>query len=216
MPNLRSVSYKIENNIICDFYGNDKSQYCYIPLLKNASRWGISFFKQNFNFDLTENIENKKFIIFVRDPKERWLSGVAQWFTNNVANQNNLVLDETHLKLIFSSGSLDHHSSSQFTVLEALIHTQYRNLIFFRVDNSNFYSNFQKFIQFNMNVDIDIIPSKLNVTSENLFQLNIRNQIKDALNNNKLFQDQLDEFLLKDYEKINKHIKFYEDRYGTR
>ena len=208
---MRSVSYKIENNIICDFYGNDNNDYCYVPLLKNASRWGIKFFKENFDFDLTENFLNKKLIIFVRDPKERWLSGVAQWFTNNIDTQNQLFLDEVHLKLVFSSGNLDHHSSSQFTVLESLMHTQYRNLVFFRIDTPNFYSNLENFINTKMNgCSINHLPIKLNVTTENKFQLNIRNQIKAALDNNKFFQAKLDEFLLKDYEKINKYIKFYE------
>jgi hypothetical protein len=204
----RDVSFNYTTYICCSFYGNENSEYCYIPILKNAHLWGVEFFSKVADFKLTEDFDNKKFIVFVRDPKERWFSGIAQWFTNNL-DTSNFELNDTMIKMILSAGYLDNHSTNQFTVLEGIKETRYSKITFFKTDEAEFYDKLKHFVHQKMKLRFDDFPNPINVSEQNVWQNNIRNQLKQAIAKNISYTEQLDNLLKKDYDDIKMHNKLF-------
>lgn len=192
------------------YFTSTESNYCYIPILKNASIFGLNLFQKQLGFSEVENINSpKKFIVFLRDPIKRWYSGVAQYFAMNVDNEGNFIhnsnlnlsrddvgnvsranyyLDEKTLKLVFDAVRLDDHADLQIFNLLGL---DTDDCFFFNIDDDHFNSRIFDFVRNIMKVTLPksfkVIENhsiKFNDTSKSSFKKNIKNQLLNAVKNN--------------------------------
>ena len=98
-----------------------KNNLCYIPIPKNSSSYiGQLLLKNGWRTDnfLTADLSNKNIIILLRDPKERWISGMAEYLSSllkngktssyYIDNWNGMVQD-----LIFDQIIFDDHTEKQ-------------------------------------------------------------------------------------------------------
>jgi len=193
---------------------------CYAPIPKNASMWGNKIFKDYLNFEskkyvLEKNL-NKKFIIFLRDPLDRWISGITQFLwqlqfdddTEYFLKNKNFILDPLHISLIFSKIEFDTHSMSQVSFLHEFLPSidSHHKLIYFYVNDVNFSKQVAHFLY--SNYKIKIPTSKIHETAKNKLKVQIRKQIKDNLNSNPKHLKFVMKVLQKDYELIS-NCNFY-------
>lgn len=120
------------------------NQICYLPIPKNASMWAddvftsLNFKKHKFDhtLDSYKFLLNKKCMIFLRNPIERWYSGVAQFFSQQVEDPNvEYILDNKTLHLIFSAVRMDVHTDLQINFILGI---DYNDCLFFDIGDKNF------------------------------------------------------------------------------
>ena len=84
--------------------------YVYIP--KNASSWTKPNLRdwgwQFYNYH-TDQL-NKTAIVVLRDPVERWLSGIAEYFALYQNTTNDLVDNKSLQQIIFDRITFDDHT----------------------------------------------------------------------------------------------------------
>jgi hypothetical protein len=140
----------------------------------------------------------------LRDPVERWLSGIAEYlhryqdknFTNNLSKET--------LDLIFDRVAFDDHTEKQAYFCHG-IH-RYRSL-FFRCD-STLTELFTHFLTSNgVDIDTSRIPPA-NVTATNQDKFNIKEKFRGIVENNKKYKDKLIDYLKADFDLIDS-VNFY-------
>ena len=173
---------------------NKTTSHCFIPITKNASSWGGTIFS-NLGFEEVHyadtkqlKILNKTFIVFLRDPIERWKSGVAQWyFVTWLKKYNKTVskvnIDNFTLELLTTVVQIEEHTWPQMNWVK---HLNLGKTAFFNIDHDDFQQNFEYFLY----SDLNIPKSKLlkirmnedaqankNISQENLLKKHIINQL---------------------------------------
>lgn len=114
-----------------------RTQYLYLPILKNAHSWAKILLETNLQFTKTDR--NKilpigKFIVILRDPVERWVSGAAQYLSEydpDVCRE--LVSNDNFMKLLCDIGRLDSHTNRQ---LDVIFDFNMKQCIFFKCDST--------------------------------------------------------------------------------
>ena len=104
----------------CMSHPNTDLMYVYIP--KNASSWtkpnlldwGWEFY--NYHTDQL----NKTAIVVLRDPVERWLSGIAEYFALYQNTTNDLVDNKSLQQIIFDRITFDDHTEKQVKFVQGL------------------------------------------------------------------------------------------------
>ena len=188
-------------------YGSEDSRFYYYPIVKNAHMSGIRFFENNFNFKSIKftDVNTRKdaiFIVFIRDPIIRWLSGAAQYFHpyENIVPPD-YKIDPMMLDLIFSAVCLDAHTRTQWDYLEGF---NLKRCYFFDTDDVEFENRIKKFTKQFMGVDTlkdEFVKS--NLITESPFKMNIRKQLKDAMESNPVYKENLLRYHKNDIEQIN-------------
>lgn len=181
-----------------------ESPYCYIPILKNAHSWGVEIFETLYNFAPTNDIRNKKYIVFLRDPIRRWYSSVSQWFVGKV--DNNFKLDSLTLELIFDAVRLDDHGNLQSSYLYGL---NLNDCIFFNIDEENFEFKLSHFL----NKYLGYVQPLTNFenkhrSTDNLLKINLNNQLTNYVKENTSRLDKIRFYYKPDIDLINV-CKFY-------
>ena len=97
-------------------------KFFYVPIPKNASSYMTALLRANdwqlYNF-LYDNITDKKCIILLRDPVDRWITGISQYLCSYVINDdfnsNDLINDWSRLveTIIFDKVIFDDHTEQQ-------------------------------------------------------------------------------------------------------
>lgn len=196
-------------------WGNEKFDFYYLPILKNAQTWGKVFFEKNFNFEYLYNkniptiVNERNVIVFYREPLTRWFTGAAQWFAGKKVIPG-YIIDEDFMDLIFTTGELDHHTKPQKLAFDTL---PYENCIFFDVDDQNFFNNLKHYLENVKKLELlyTDIP-KINAIEENLRKVNIQAQLINAYNNKEKYRQLLDNYLrdeLTDYNMLKENNMFY-------
>lgn len=191
------------------------TEYCYVPLLKNAHTWGESIFR-NLNFEEKDFIfkKEKKYIIFLRDPIDRWLSGIAQFLEISKIDlkldshlDSNFKLDELHLHLLCTVIGFDAHTQGQFRYIRQYNPELERGkCIYFYMNDINFVNNVKHFLYKTFQTTIS--TNKINSIEENTFKKNVRRQIESALENNINYKNNVLSYFEEDYDFIKK-CNFY-------
>lgn len=120
----------------------EDSNFIYIPIPKCTSSYTIQILKLMCNFDRDNFIRNKNLLdknkmIVLRDPLERWKSGIAQHFY-----QRELPMTENMLEYVANQFTLEAHSELQVRFLNGV---DTDNCIFFMLD-SNYTDNLKYFV----------------------------------------------------------------------
>jgi len=185
-------------------YTND-TKWAYIPIPKCASLFGMKYFIDGYKMtdqrDWSEDKTfDKNFIIFIRNPLKRWMSGLTEFlfqekFINNI--EYNLE-DDKVLRLLFLGCRFDAHTTPQIYFLD---HINITNAYFFDIDDPRFLSKLNYFCTLNLGYKVENIPNK-NVTSENIFKSKVLEKFLITYNQNSYLRDIVDHRLLPDQKYI--------------
>jgi hypothetical protein len=119
-------------------YVNHDLKHHYLHLPVNSSNWGKATFSgAGFDRNLHNIIhDDYTVIVFLRDPIDRWLSGLATWLTARMPHHTPLTqIRNNHavLDFLFTIIRTDEHTEKQQYFLQRLNHN---NMKFFMVNDS--------------------------------------------------------------------------------
>lgn len=199
-----------------NYYSTKESNIGYIPIPKNASWFMRLFLGLNIGWDPYHNDtsyifnyekeKRDKFIVVLRDPYERWISGVLEYvrFTHDAVSwESKHVLDFICHRIV-----LDDHTEPQVNFIEGL---DTENIIFFKVDKNLEYnlSNFLITSKLLIGDVIKIPPPTTNRQEDDSKKTNLIYHLELFLKNNPERVDRIKNFYRPDYDLINS-VKFYE------
>jgi len=193
---------------------NDNCDYCYVPIHKNASSWARQFFKKEFEFtehhmtfDEVRSLD-KKYIIFLRDPIQRWVSGVTQWYIQKAKQKyphivnTQYKIDPITFEMATEAVGIDAHTHPQTNFISPV---RIDRTFFFNVSDKNFANNFQKFLSHKMNYN-NSIPYRTNITNPMTLKGSISRQLKSMLTDE--YKEKIKSYYQQDISLIEK-CKFY-------
>jgi hypothetical protein len=202
--------YKGYNYGECHYNPGIKNIYINIP--KNAStniRQAIS----NANF-LSTNVINslvfpeyKSSVVVLRDPIERWVSGISTYLAVYYSTEDflsNIQNNKWFLNLLFERISFDDHTEQQVFFLQPFNLT---NAYFFLADNDSSELEF-RLTQFYLGegVKINFDPAERNYRKDDLINKFFKEFLFD--DKNRKFLEQLKKHFSDDYELIDS-VQFY-------
>ena len=176
----------------------------YVNVPKNASSWTRGLLenidicnRSNFH---NENVSKKRMIVPLRDPVERWVSGIAEFFSSRYPD---IEITKDIEKLVFSAVAFDNHTDLQLNFIHTL---DEKNCIFLKCDHS--YSKTFIKLMSEYNIDTSFYTTeKINVSKEKStrlkFKLIFYQKIKDTKN-----REAVENYFRPDYEFMEK-INFY-------
>jgi hypothetical protein len=188
------------------------TKHCYINIPKNAS----SFLRETFkdtgwkHMHLGMNMDIDATVVVLRDPIDRWITGIAQHITTNVLGKD---FGSTHYleqdnelvhRLIFDQVVFDDHTEQQTWFLEPF---NMEKAVFFYCD-SNLSKNLDSY--FNNRFQLTTKPY-VNVSQDQFDNANLVEHFKKLVYNNKDYQNRLRSYFIRDYDLIQS-VKFYDAR----
>ena len=185
---------------------NGISKLVYVQIPKNASCWVKRHFMpaDAYNY-YTNGFDNNEHLALVvlRDPVERWISGIAQHLVGWTPGTN-LYIDNIDWEALMTRVVLDNHTQPQGAFIANLPHD---NIVWFKCDN-NLPTDFISFMK-TYNTDINLLDEKddatniFNVTKKAPAQQTVVDKIISKLNENPKYLDRIKEFYQDDYKLYN-------------
>ena len=180
---------------------------CYIPIPKNSSsyvgklmlanHWGVNNY-------LTTDLSNKKVIVLLRDPVERWISGMAQYLCSTgypadltIEKWNSLTTTLVFDRLIF-----DDHTEKQVYFINIVPE---ENCVYFN-GTHGVAEKLQKYLTgqgIDLNINIDITPSD---DSQNKKLVKF---LRELISQDDRFVLRIKDVYAEDYRLIHR-VKFYD------
>ena len=181
-----------------------KDNLVYIPIPKNSSSyigqlllkngWGIGNF-------LTTDLTNKQLIILLRDPIDRWISGMAEYLCLSllkngrtsddiVKNWNNIIQD-----LIFDRVIFDDHTEKQVYFIQSI---PIKNCVFFNSAKQPEQAVKQYLTTHDIDLNIDMVIDR-NQTQGNKYKEPLVNFLRDQLAQNPSLTNKLMNTYREDY-----------------
>lgn len=193
------------------FYGNENSDFVFVPILKNAHNFGIQHFTRVANFHETDDFANKTYIIFLREPFKRWLTATAQWFNNTLPEgTTEFHIDPLMMKMIFSAVAIDGHAYRQ---IDSFQHLDFqKKSVFFNIDDPDFEYKLKHFTMNRMSARFVKKPfNKVNEKKGNPLKDHIEAQLLDYANSNPLEKEKIQYYYYLDFD-LFKKSHFYLDQ----
>lgn len=172
--------------------------------------WKLSF----LNLGPKEPRENpyqvddiKTILVVLRDPYDRWLTGVAEYLWENYDLKSALELIDTPqaLKLICKRVVLDDHTESQLYFLQNI---PVEKCVFFKMEN-NLREVFSKYVRDNLNIPNTIETEKpVHVSSDDNFHGQIKTKLDRLVRENPVYYEDIQAYYEQDYEFMNM-VKYY-------
>ena len=181
-----------------------KDNLVYIPIPKNSSSYiGQLLLKNNWNIGnfLTTDLTNKQLIILLRDPVDRWISGMAEYLCSSllkngrtsddiIKNWNNIIQD-----LIFDRVIFDDHTEKQVYFIQSI---PIENCVFFNSAKQPEQAVKQYLTTHNIDLNIDIVIDR-NQTQGNKYKEPLVNFLRDQLAQNPSLTNKLMNTYREDY-----------------
>jgi len=191
--------HKLHSNLFSNIYN-----HAYLNIPVNASSWGKTIFSSaGFKIDNQCSIPpDYTVVVFLRDPIERWLSGLSTWLTSKVpqyTNMMNVRNNTTLLDVLFDTIKQDEHTERQMFFLQNLNMDQIK---FFLIGDE-FRSSVNNYFLSNFNQDISKYP-KENATTLEGGKLIPREYFATVLESNTKYLNRVKEFFQCDYNFIKK------------
>ena len=118
----------------------------YVQIPKNASSWTKLNLKEldwsNFNYHY-DHLYKKHALVVLRDPVDRWLSGICEYFALYHQDINTDQFNTSFYDLLMEQLVFDDHTEQQHYFIEGL---SYDKITFFLCDH-NYRSNFSNFLK---------------------------------------------------------------------
>jgi hypothetical protein len=183
----------------------------YIHIPKNASSWtkpnlqdwGWEFY--NYHLDMVSPYKHA--IIVLRDPVDRWLSGIGEYFTLYHKNIDLAFLGRGFFDLVFDRIAFDDHTERQVNFISGI---DTARATFFLCDK-NYRQNFGEFVAKHLGENGYHRYDYQHVSENSPERQRIKNIFKQELEKNSKYQRQLKNYFQLDYELIEQ-VEFY----GTR
>ena len=186
-------------------YGNNDSRLIYVPIPKNAHTTYKKFFADKYGMN-TEYLLNRdiikksfrynRFIVILRDPIERWVSGAAQYFFHDPARLD----DDLIIDLIFKSVGFDDHVYRQ---IDILIMLDISRCVFF-YQSPDLHKNISDFCTKHL---VDIAPDyqykELNVGINIPEKIKIVEKLNSLIKENASYKKRLEQYYQEDIRLIN-------------
>ncbi len=196
------------------------THYSYIPIGKVASTFMSEFLAQlkwvnqpwNYN-DVDKHRAPKKYMVVLRDPVERWCSGIVEFLVNHTKFIEkghevgwNLQNRET-LDFIFGVAKFDRHTCSQVDYLHGL---DTKDCVFFKLDK-NFEDTMRRFAKEELHSPINdvIIRDFAYNTSNRETHKTLRNTIDFQIKNNPRYTKIIKDHFVNDIILFDQ-VQFYE------
>jgi hypothetical protein len=179
----------------CYLEPNAKLVYVNIP--KNASSWTkqhipnwqcVNYFKQSTT--------DWKYIVVLRDPIERWISGIVQYFFEyNIDPDFN---NTAFCNLIFDRIAFDDHTERQILFIQDI---PIEKTTFIKCDKS-YSTNFIDLMRSN-GIDIKNEIIQVNTITQNAKKIELKELILARLKLNTSYEESLRKYYERDYELFN-------------
>ncbi len=181
-------------HMLGECWANSNTTYVHIP--KNASSFikGCVLAAGEWTHH-RKLIQNNHYIVALRDPVERWISGMAQFQINS----DQLSLPADH---IFDTITFDDHTESQLYFLTGV---NLSDATFFKVDYQ-LTNSLKKY--FGNQVNVDGMP-KFNSSIDDPLKLKLKAHLSNLIDNNPEYLLKLKEHFADDY-KLIESVKFYD------
>lgn len=187
----------------CHVRHNQHLMYVNVP--KNATAWMKRVFNSSNSADFynIQNLEEYQIIIILRDPIERWFSGMSEYIKRDSGvNPNSEIFNNKDvLNILTKTGSLDEHTDLQCRFIEDLPKD---NIVYFDCD-ANLHKNI--FHWFDKNNFMYNPFKDLHHTTDGVFK-SIVNNLKDQILGNQRLKSKLLKYLDQDV-KLYKQTQFY-------
>jgi len=181
-----------------------KDNLVYIPIPKNSSSYiGQLLLKNNWNVGnfLTTDLTNKQLIILLRDPIDRWISGMSEYLCSSlltngrtsddiIKNWNNIVQD-----LVFDRVIFDDHTEKQVYFIQSI---PIENCVFFNSAKQPEQAVKQYLTTHNVDLNIDIVIDR-NQTHGNKYKEPLVDFLRDHLAQNPSLTNKLMNTYREDY-----------------
>lgn len=192
------------------------SQLIYVNIPKNASSWISLHFNQGINHD-AENINyydivdltQCQFIVILRDPLDRWISGMTQMiYTEPVTDPfgpiNDMNIDTFDWKHAIEKIEHDNHTQKQVDFIHDIPQDQ---IVWLKFDDQLKDNFINLMLSYGCNVDFEK-SDKVNVTKENSIKQSVMNKIASKLDQHIEYRQKIINYYYEDYALINS-VKFY-------
>lgn len=199
--------YKNKGHVFGECLSHSNTDLMYVNIPKNASSWTKPNLKdwgwQHYNYH-TDNLYHKHALVVLRDPVERWLSGIAEYMYLYHKDTDTNEFSKCFFDLVFDRIAFDDHTEQQVLFLEKL---NLNNCTFFWC-SKNYRELFGHFLnEHNMpnrysNYDYQ------HVTDQSPERKKFKEIFKQTLEKNSKYITQLDWYFANDY-KLIRSIKFY-------
>lgn len=189
-----------------------KENFCYIPIPKNSSSYiGQLLLANNweiYNF-LNISLQDKICIILLRDPVDRWITGISQYFCSYMLGlsypANEVINDWSKLteKLVFDQVIFDDHTETQSYFIKTI--SLEKCLFIKSLDEPEI--KIKKYLNENgldLNIEVQVDSNK-SVGEHRIFV----EFFKDMLDRNPYLIDRIKEVYKEDY-KLIEQVKFYD------
>ncbi len=199
--------YKIKGHVFGECMSSPNTDLMYVNIPKNASSWTKPNLKdwgwEFYNYH-TDNLYEKHALVVLRDPVDRWLSGIAEYMYLYHRNIDVAHLSKPFFDLVFEKVSFDDHTDLQILFIEGL-----KNCTFLFC-NENYKLNFSNFLKDNGFNNSYQNYEHQHVTAFDSGRQKFKDIFKSTMDNNKSYQKKIQWYFQKDYELINS-VKFYGD-----
>lgn len=176
------------------------SEYFFVNIPKNASSWTQTLVAHwclwtPYNYHETPEILDKTALVILRDPVERWISGINEYISLYHKNFDNCNVNDTMLDWIFDRVAFDDHTERQIMFVENL---NYKTTQWFWHDQnySTIFSNF--LLSTGLLNETYVMSKPANTTSSD---------------SKKIFNTQFFRQLLENPKYLNKVKKYFYDDY---
>jgi hypothetical protein len=182
------------------------SDLMYVQIPKNASSWTKIHFKDlgwlDFNYHY-DHFYKKHALVVLRDPVERWLSGVCEYFSLYHENIDTESFNNTFYDFLIEQTILDDHTESQHCFIEGL---DYKNITFF-LCNNDYRLQFSTCLK-QKGFDNKYHDHEFQHTTNKSITRSKFKKIFEPLLSQSKYLNKIQQFYKKDYELINS-VKFY-------
>jgi hypothetical protein len=201
--------YKAKGHIFGECMSHPDSDLMYVNIPKNASSWTkpnlFDFKWEIYNYH-TDNLYHKTAMVVLRDPVERWASGMAEYLYLYHRDWPMEAFNHQMLDLIFDKVAFDDHTEKQVYFIEGL---DLSRCVFFKFDE-RYRENFSNFLAENQMPNKYQNYEKQHVSDNEPIRRNYKEIFINTLNDSK-YLNKVQDYFREDL-KLIEQTKFY----GTR
>lgn len=201
--------YKPRGHVFGECWSSPNTDLMYVNIPKNATSWTKPNLQdwgwEPYNFHI-DNLYHKTAIVVLRNPVERWASGIAEYLYLYHRDWPMDAFSKEMLDLIFDKVAFDDHTEKQVYFIEGL---DLSRCVFFKFDE-HYRENFSDFLTENGMPNKYHTYEKQHVSDNEPIRRNYKQIFINHLNNSK-YLNQVEDYFRDDL-KLIEQTKFY----GTR
>lgn len=195
MRNLISRGHNVGGGLI-----SPDGNYFFLSIPKNASVFISSVLRQNnWTFSDLSTYSGSNVFCIIRDPVERWISGMATYIAANILGENYgsemFINDYNQLaeRLIFDNIVFDDHTSPQIEFVNLVPCN--KHIEFFLANKTNLLNNLSRYVGSELKFNLDVTNE--NASSNNFDTNNLVNFLQKKLT--KEYQEKIKNTFRLDY-----------------